>query len=125
MAKRDLDRMREILLHVESGENPSGWFEARGDRFFVDADEYQIALLEQAGFLETDFGTLGSAIPDDVRITFPGHDYLDAIRSESIWQETKDAVADTGGNATLEILKALAVGLLKKKIAQHTGIEIG
>jgi len=90
----------------------------------LESDAYQIALLEQAGFLETEFGTLGSAIPDDLRITFAGHDYLDAVRSESIWQETKNAVAETGGNATLEILKALAVGFLKKKISQQTGVDL-
>jgi hypothetical protein len=59
-----------------------------------------------------------------IELTGAGHDYLDAIRDDGIWQQTKEAVAETGGSATLEILKSLAIGLLKKKIAQHTGIEL-
>ena len=124
MAKRNLDRIREILLRVEESEDVRGWYYTRDDEFFQESDAYQITLMEQAGFLETDFGTLGSALQDHVRITFQGHDYLDAVRSEGLWQETKAAVLETGGNASLELVKALAIGLAKKKISQHTGIEI-
>lgn len=58
-------------------------------------------------------------------ITNEGHDFLEAIRDEGLWQKTKDTVSKTGGNATLEIVKALAIGFLKKKIAQHTDIDLG
>ena len=57
------------------------------------------------------------------RLTSLGHDYLDAVRDEGIWQSTKAAVAETGGNATLEIIKTVAVGFLKKKISDHTGLD--
>ena len=58
------------------------------------------------------------------RMTNQGHDYLDAIRDNGIWTKTKAAVAETGGSATLEIVKALALGFLKKKIETHTGIQL-
>jgi len=58
------------------------------------------------------------------RLTNQGHDYLQAIRDEGIWAETKRAVAETGGSATLEILKNLALGFLKKKISDHTGLAL-
>ena len=48
---------------------------------------------------------------------------MEAMRDEGIWKRTKDVVAETGGNAALEIVKAIAVGLLKQKIAKHTGLE--
>lgn len=57
-------------------------------------------------------------------VTWQGHDYLDAIRDDSIWKKTKKAVIETGGNATLEITKALALGFLKQKIEKHTGITL-
>jgi hypothetical protein len=62
--------------------------------------------------------------PKTFELTWLGHDYLDAVRDEGIWHKTKKAVSETGGSATLEIVKALALGFVKKKIAQHTGIEI-
>ena len=58
------------------------------------------------------------------RLTAQGHDFIESIRDESIWLKTKAAVAETGGNATIEMLKILATGFLKKKISDHTGIEI-
>ena len=124
MAKRDLDRMREILLHLEQQESDDGQVWTRGDAFFVASDQYQITLLKQAGFLKGDYQTMGSVVTDQLMITFDGHDYLDAIRDDGIWQKTKTAVLETGGNATVEILKALALGFLKQKIEKHTGISL-
>ncbi len=58
------------------------------------------------------------------RLTHQGHDFLDAMRDEGIWSRTKDAVAQSGGNATLEIVKTIATGFLKKQIRDRTGIDV-
>jgi len=58
------------------------------------------------------------------RLTNHGHDYLQAIRDEGIWAETKRAVAETGGSATLEMIKNIALGFLKKKISDQTGLAL-
>lgn len=58
------------------------------------------------------------------RLTSQGHDFISSIRDEGIWNKTKAAVAETGGNVTLEVLKSLAYGFLKKKISDHTGVEL-
>ncbi len=130
MPKRDLDRMRELLMIAEEFETA---FPEDDEAGLVDMDsamdpkqdildprdEYQLWLMERTGWIE---------VPGNwvrlFRITPLGHDYLDAVRDEGIWAQTKKAVADTGGNATIEIVKALATGFLKKKISQQTGIEI-
>ncbi|MDD8023056.1 MAG: DUF2513 domain-containing protein [Paracoccaceae bacterium] len=125
MAKRDLNRIRDILLHLEGQESDDGYVWTRGDEFYVASDDYQFTLMTQAGILSDDeYRTMATIVPDRVMITFQGHDYLDAIRDQGVWEKTKAAVAETGGNATLEIVKALALGLLKKKISQHTGIDL-
>ncbi|MCR9157028.1 MAG: DUF2513 domain-containing protein [Rhodobacteraceae bacterium] len=130
MPKRDLDRMRELLMIAEEFEaafpeddeaglvDMDSAMDARQD-ILDPRDEYQLWLMERTGWID---------VPNDwirlFRITPLGHDYLDAVRDEGIWAQTKKAVADTGGNATIEIVKALATGYLKKKISQHTGIQI-
>ncbi|WP_085893338.1 DUF2513 domain-containing protein [Roseovarius litorisediminis] len=53
-----------------------------------------------------------------------GHDYLDAVRDPGIWSKTTTAVKETGGSAALEIVKALAVGFAKKKLKDHTGVDL-
>ncbi|WP_417279242.1 DUF2513 domain-containing protein [Celeribacter sp.] len=124
MAKRNLDRMREILCFIEDDNDVHGRAILAGNAFFNAEDSYQIQLLQQAGFIQVGPISMGSGMPSWGSVTFEGHDYLDAIRDEGIWSKTKNAVAETGGSASIEIVKALAVGFLKKKISQHTGMEL-
>ena len=46
------------------------------------------------------------------------------MRDEGIWNRTKEAVAQSGGNATLEIITQLGVAFLKKKVRDHTGLDL-
>lgn len=124
MAKRDLGRIREILLYLESQETNDGWVWTRSDSFWTEPDDYQVKLAKQAGFLDGDYDTNASLVIDRLRITFLGHDYLDAVRDNAVWERTKNAVAEAGGGATLDIVKDLAVGFLKTKIEKHTGLKL-
>lgn len=117
--KRDDDLIREILLEIEQDDD---WLVIMPGRTLSAAPEerrrrYHILLL-------SDKGLVTSVADGTFRMTAQGHDYLDAIRDHGIWQKTKDAVAATGGNASLEIIKQLATGFLKVKISQHTGIDL-
>lgn len=58
------------------------------------------------------------------RVTAKGCDFLDAIRDGGIWEKTKAAVAETGGNAALEIIKAIAIGYVRKQLKDCADIEI-
>ena len=116
--KRDDDYMRARLLEAES----SGPF-LKKKYIAIDISEgdqkynYHLDLLNDAGYLKkTDSTTF--------RMTNSGHDFLEAIRDEGIWRQTKSAISETGGSVTLEIFRALATGFLKKKIERHTGIEL-
>ncbi|MGJ8626150.1 MAG: DUF2513 domain-containing protein [Sulfitobacter sp.] len=137
--KRDLGRIRELLLAVEASEKP--YFNLNQtcpDSF----DRYQIELLDEAGLISVELFTFKDAqhssdLEQEVgypstgnpyqdtgfRVTWAGHAYIDAVRDDDIWAKTKTAVAETGGNASLEIVRELAKGFLKKKISDHTGIE--
>lgn len=114
--KRDFDLIRQILFEMEDAPN---WN-------FVETDEeddpglrriYDLRLLQ-------DDALIASNGKYSYRMTSRGHDYLDSIRDEGIWKSTKEMVAETGGSATLEIVKSLALGLLKQKITKHTGLDL-
>ena len=115
--ERDKDYLRELMLA----------FEAQADHIIPVAD---LIVFEgdrrRAGHVKLliDEGLLESPGRGVVRITARGHDFIESIRDPGIWARTKEAVAETGGNATLDIVKQLATGFLKKKITQHTGIEL-
>ena len=117
--KRDDEYLRKLLFEFEEIEE---WlFMMPGltlDSSFEDRrEQYHILLMIDAGLaIEVGRSTF--------RVTNKGHDFLEAIRDEGIWNKTKAAVAETGGSATLEIFTALAKGFLKKKIEDHTGIAL-
>ena len=136
--KKDHELFRTLMLGYV--DDPSATVQLH---FFQNADEnekqieYHIELLADAGFVvksseHIDPPGRGGSIRHGrrivrsfaLRVTNSGHDFLDAIRDDGIWNKTKQAVAETGGSATLEIIKSLATGFLKKKIEQHTDIAL-
>jgi hypothetical protein len=56
-------------------------------------------------------------------LTPAGHDFLDSVRNPETWAKTKKAVAGAGG-FTLELLKDLAAGFIKKQIEDRTGVKL-
>jgi len=82
-----------------------------------DKRRYHALLLCDAGLFQRES-------TDSFRLTSAGHDFIEAMRDEGIWKKTKDAVAQTGGNATLEIVKKIATGFLKKQIKDRTGLDV-
>jgi len=117
--RRDDDYLRDLLIAYQENEAwllmipciaQDSWPEEMRER-------YHILLMIDAGLVaEVGKGTF--------RVTNSGQDYLAAISDEGIWQKTKNAVTETGGNATLEIVKAVAQGLLKKQFEKYTGLEL-
>lgn len=57
------------------------------------------------------------------RLTWEGHDFVDAVRDNDIWKKTRQG-ANAAGGFSVDLLKDLAKGFIKKKISEHTGIEI-
>ena len=117
--KRDKEFLRELLFEIESSEEGIHLVDFN---FHSPPNElkkhYHLRLLCDSGYMVSN--KEGSAY----RLTAQGHDFIEAIRDDGIWEKTKKTVAETGGNATLEMVKVIAVGLLKNKISEHAGIEL-
>ena len=56
-------------------------------------------------------------------LTWNGHDFLDSIRDPKIWAKTKSGAAAAGG-FTVDLLKDLAKGLVRKQIEEYTGVKL-
>lgn len=132
--KRDMDLIRDLLLKIEGGQRSFDLLtpeiaEILGQdgagkmpREQSELMEYHLALLDDAGLI-TIQAKLSGAVWQIAKITWAGHDFLDTIREPAIWRETKAGAKQAGG-FSIDLLKALAKGLLKKKIEQHTGVEL-
>jgi hypothetical protein len=75
-------------------------------------------LLHEAGLVEAmDLGVGWKP----VRLTYSGHEFLDAARNDSIWEKAKTAVVESTGVLTLEGLKVALPMVVKNLIAGYFG----
>lgn len=113
-----MDLVREILMEAEAlpSDNCGGTVLAVDG---VDGAtlEAHIRLMDEAGLLNAVYmsGTPGSTAYVE-SLTWEGHDFLDAIRDDSIWMRVKSRVTETVGTASFEILMALALAMAKEKL---------
>ncbi len=115
--KRDDDYIRKLLLDLEaSDEVDLVCFQSFDDTEEEKKRYYHLQLLNDAGLmLETQKGVY--------RMTNQGHDFVAAIRSDTIWTKTKAGASQIGG-VTLGILKDLAVSYLKQEAKKTLGIDL-
>lgn len=91
--KRNWNIIRTILLQVEKLA-PNALLTL--DDFPVDQHNevsYHLEILEEAGLLQGKIHKTPGGSPHSfhlIRLTWYGHDFLESIRSDTVWQEIKD-----------------------------------
>jgi hypothetical protein len=84
--------------------------------------DYHLTQIRKSGYI--DEGGARPMLGIGFRCLNPaGHDFLDSVRDPETWAKTKKTAAKAGG-FTLDLLKDIAKGLIKKKIEDHTGIKL-
>lgn len=121
--KQDLDLIRKILLTVESS-SPE---EKVTEETFIDKDTdkktviLHFDLLLDCGYVE--IKKINKLSPQDgitltvthyqiKRLTSAGYDYLDSVRDNSVWTETKKKIASYGGSIALDVVKQVATSII-------------
>jgi hypothetical protein len=128
--KRDMDLIRELLLKLEAFPMRMGGIAT----ISPDADEiavpgydsaqidYHLGQIRRAGFIDEGGSRPMSGIGFRC-LTWEGHDFLDSVRDPKIWTKTKDGALAAGG-FTVDLLKDLAKGFVKKQIEERTGVTL-
>lgn len=120
--KRDMEIIRDIVLAVSAASAPLSSLEGLPDEAFA----FHAQLLEEAGLLEAAIMPADKRIATDAmihRLTWEGHDFADSVRSPEVWDKTKSGALAAGG-FTVDLLKDLAKGFIKKQIEDLTGVKI-
>lgn len=110
--KRDMDLLRKILLEVEKlppGHRASGELAISGeDQATLNEHTW---MLYESGYIEgVDAGHSGigqACWP--TRLTMEGHDFIDSIRDDTIWEKTKQFIQGSVGTTALKVIQAAAV----------------
>ncbi|MGZ8158118.1 MAG: DUF2513 domain-containing protein [Methylobacter sp.] len=112
--KRNWDTIREILLRAEALESGTTLRLSDFDENRSDEIAYHVQLLKEAELIQVSILEYlgGAGIHFDLeRLTWSGHELLDAIRSETIWDKTKTTITNKGVAMTFELIKSVAIGL--------------
>jgi predicted transcriptional regulator len=113
--KRDMDLCREILRRME--EYPGAELPDRIeiDGKSVEEVSYHVMLLDEAGFIEAiDASSMGGIDYIPQRLTWEGHEFIEAARDDSLWKKAKDTTLSKAGGLTLDVLKAVLIDLAKR-----------
>ena len=120
--KRDMDLVRQLLLSLEEN-GQLGATTPTIDGFTADQVGYHAYLLVEAGLANGhDATTRANEYRNYVLtdLTNAGHDWLDAARDDTRWNQAKSIFAKMGG-VTLDVAKDVLVGLLSQQVSQYTG----
>ena len=114
--KRDMDLIRQILFKLEELPMTGGWHNIEIDGHTEEEITYHVRLMDEAGLIEAmDLTTLGGTDWHPQRITYAGHEFLDAARSDKVWNTAKDKLLSVTGTLTIEGMK-IALGAAMKAL---------
>lgn len=78
------------------------------------AISYHMELLIEAGLVEGKMSQELGGGPINftaTRLTWTGHEFLDAIRSDTVWNKTKETFRTKGLDMTFDLIKTVAGGV--------------
>jgi hypothetical protein len=123
--ERNWDTIREILIKFEELNPENGPLQLKdfpADRAYEYS--YHVELLLEAGLIH---GEMSKALGHHAqsfwadRLTWGGHEFLDAIRSDTVWNKTKSTFVKGGLSMTFDLIKGVAkdvaAALLKSTIS--------
>jgi hypothetical protein len=118
--KRDLELVRKILLKVEQIPTYDQPVELNIENYKTEEINYHVGIMWQAGLLnifDKPIKTLNSPTRYLLTgLTWQGHEFLDASRSENAWKKAMKTIKDKGGGLTFEIVKALLIQYTKQEL---------
>jgi hypothetical protein len=119
--ERNMDLARSILLGIEKHPRHSERIRLHFDGFSDEEISYHVKLLGDAGLLESTKFAVGNTSPEyiPINLTWAGHEFLDAARSEDRWNKAKKIMKEKGGGIVFEVMKSLLIEITKIEVFAH------
>ena len=123
--KRNWDIIREILTRLEEMPDTDSVLQPPNfpsEKAFEYS--YHAKLLIEAGLVDGKMSrTLGGGPTYFFiqRLTWNGHEFLDSIRSDTVWEKTKRTFAEKGVDMTFDLVKSVATDIAAVLIRGATG----
>jgi hypothetical protein len=116
--KRDMDLVRNIMLKAESlPPGPPILYRVSEVEDLVLL--HHLELLIEAGLLRGKItrsqGSRGDVIGVS-GLTWEGHEWIETVRSDRVWEETKTTLLENEGALTFELTKAVAARIYRLRL---------
>lgn len=111
--KRDMNLIRLLLLRIERAE------EVDLSEYSEDQRIYHSALLVEAGLVDGVVCKNADGHPSavaSIRLTWKGHDFLDAARNESVWTKATGTLRAKGLSLTFDLFKEFLSLIIRREI---------
>lgn len=114
--KRDWELVRVILTKLEEMNTSNGSLEANDvEGYTAEIVSYHMYIMEEAGLIEA---TCAKSLSGPmqcwaIRLTWEGHEFLDKIRTDTMWNKTKELITNKGIDLSFEAIKYAAGAVLK------------
>ena len=121
--KLDYELVRTLLIYVEENINFGGFKDTKSIAEDLELPErditYTAVKLQEAGFLHLNVKEWNTPVQASHQcviysLTFSGHEYLNSIRNEKVWQKIKSAIAKNGEIFTFQVITSVSKVLIEK-----------
>lgn len=117
--KRNWDLIRSILLKLESQAEAIGSLSPYGfTGFDSETVSYHFKLLQSAGLIEAiDRSYLNKLTLFAQSLTWQGHELLDKIRNDTVWNSLKTTIKSKSLDLSLDAIKQVAQTIISQMLA--------
>lgn len=115
---RDMDLARKILLEIEKQPYDGGFRDVAIQGYDTTTISYHVMLMHEAGYIEA----IDCSSHDEpcawqpTRLTWEGHEFLEAARDDGIWKKALAVMKDKSGGIVVDVLKELLVGMVRGSV---------
>lgn len=120
--KRDMDLVRQLLFVMEKAEHGHCDEPLVVDGYTAEQIGYHAYLLNQAGLIvAVDATAMDSEGPVfiPVCLTWAGHDFLDSVKDDTVWQKAKTYVLKPAAGVAFDVL----ISWLKAEALKKFGLQ--
>lgn len=120
---RNWEIIREILLSLEGAVTPNTYLNANSfDGLSEQEVAYNMRLLSEAGYIEAKImnsssgdGKINAALA--TRLTNSGHDLLDTMRNDSVWNKVKEQFTSKGIDMTFDLVVSVGKKVMEAMLS--------
>ena len=113
--KRDMDLVRLILLKIEEEYVSTAMYDLTIEGYDMPTVAYHCKILYEAGLISAYDALNAEGLLCSFGVgalTWDGNDYLDKVRDSSIWEKTKETIAQKGLPLVFDTIKTIAIAFI-------------